>query len=209
MTKKISEASLLSRGHKLLRTINYSYVELAEVFYHLRNTVHFSCDAIASEFAMSKRKVYDFIGIYQMILDGNFTKADAVDMGWSRALHMRGMMDQGTSPEAAVTFLLNRGRTTVNLRRDKANLKEAPTARGTTIYSFTRDQQDIVNAALKDFGMKKSGRGFTGREEALVELVKEAARAGLLSEDATRLALGRPSKPRVKVKATVETRLYS
>ena len=131
-----------------------------------------SFQAELEKHGLGYRKSLYLIEIYELSAGRHFDRERLMAIGWSKASIIMPLFGKGNDEKV---FALAEANTTVELRRHVSG--EAPTEKLTTIV-FTLTDADRVyldEQLLRDGAKHTRGRGYVGRDAALMKLARRGA----------------------------------
>ena len=151
-------------------TVNF--YELAGMIVQLHDTGGFQ--GLLGETSFSSRRLYYLLEVGRFVHRWNIRKNEAESVGWTKlqiiAAHLQNL--EANADVVAQCLNLAQQMTAHTLRDTLKRGQAVP--RRTVAFRLNTSERTFLNEALVTFGAKRTGRGCTDKDEALIRMVRAA-----------------------------------
>lgn len=122
---------------------------------------------------MSRRRLYYLLAVGQLIADFAITQIDAEDVGWTKLqIIARHVNDAGEITPEHISSYFKIARETRAHALAGALRGEASERTRAVMFHLDDDARSELNLALVAFGASQTHRGLTGKQTALIRMVR-------------------------------------
>lgn len=161
---------------QLARAPALNFFDLAQLITALHDADLSSFGDIPAQTGMSRRRLYYLLAVGRLIKDTGLIKACAEEIGWTKLQIVARHLDDEEQPAGDLLepCLRLARETKAHSLAEALRRGRAPVRRRAVTFYLSNGAKAELGEALLAFGATRRGKGYSGKEKALIKLIGAA-----------------------------------